>query len=343
MKSLPVPASDLLAFLATQKAETFDLAGRIDARRYLGRKFPEPLPFIMNLQQYPGYRRMVGENWMHWHDYYELFIALSGKGDFRSGNDRFLFDPGDMVIVDPLKIHGVMRMDAAHSALVLLFPGRLVASSGSLVDQSFLSPWDRRANGVLPLLKGSDPAAGPVHEAMLSLARTWFAASAGEERWVALKFHFLSVLFHLRQAFETSVVSQGLPEADRAMREEKLRRALDYVSLHAHESISQPAAARAAGMSTSRFRAFFKETTGWGFAHYVRELRVERAAKLLRDTDESVATIAHMTGFADQSHLLRCFKLKYTLSPVTYRQRHRLNQAGEIFQSPGETSKSLVH
>lgn len=342
MKALPASAVALLDFLSSQRAETFDLAGKIDSRRFLARPFPEPLPLIMSLQQYPGYRRMVGENWMHWHDYYELFIALSGRGDFRSGNDRFLFEPGDMVIVDPLKIHGVMRMEAAHSALVVLFPARLVTASGSIVDQSFLSAWDRRAAGVLPLLKGSSAMAAPVHEAMLDLARGWFAANAGEERWTALKLHFLRVLFHLRQAFETHVVAHGIHEADRAAREDKLRRALDYVSLHAHETVAQPEAAQAAGMSTSRFRAFFKETTGWGFAQYVRELRVERTAKLLRDTDDSVATIAHMTGFADQSHLLRCFKAKYALSPMAYRQRHRLSQASEIFQSPGETSKSLA-
>ncbi|MCW0219651.1 MAG: AraC family transcriptional regulator [Prosthecobacter sp.] len=322
MTSLPASTCELLAFLGTQKAETFDLAGRIDSRRYLGRRFPEPLPLIMSLQQYPGYRRMVGENWMHWHDYYECFIALSGRGDFRSGNDRFLFDPGDIVIVDPLKIHGVMRMEAAHTALVILFPTHLIAQPASVVDQGFLSPWDRRTEGVLPLLKGSDPAAPAVHEALLKLTQVWFSEVLGEDRWVSLKYHFTQVLYYLRQAFVTASC-QSIPGTDRALSEDRLRRSLDYVSLHAHESISQPEAARAAGMSTSRFRAFFKETTGWGFAQYVRELRVERAAKSLRDSDDSVAAIAHMTGFADQSHLLRCFKLKYGESPIAYRQRHR--------------------
>lgn len=258
---------------------------------------------------------------MHWHDYYEFFVALSGRGDFSSGNDRFLFEPGDIVIVDPLKIHGVMRMEAAHTALVILFPAHLVAQAGAVVEQGFLSPWDRREQGVLPLLKAAHPHASAVHEALLQLAQVWFGSVAGEDRWVALKFHLMAVLFSLRQAFTTSSC-QVIPAADKALREERLRRSLDYVSLHAHESISQPAVARAAGMSTSRFRAFFKETTGWGFAQYVRELRVERAAKLLRDTDDSVAEIAHRTGFADQSHLLRCFKAKYGMAPLGYRQRH---------------------
>lgn len=321
--ALSEPTRELLAYLSTQQPEVFDLAGRIDPRRYLGRAFPEPLPLILSLQQYPGYRRMVGENWMHWHDYYECFVALSGKGDFLSGNDRFLFEPGDIVLVDPLKIHGVMRMEAAHTALVMLFPLHLVAPAGAAVEQGFLAPWDQRSTGALPLLKAGHAAAPAVHSAIHRLVATWFEQTAAPDRWLKLKFHFLEMLFHLRQAFADRAATTGtLP--DREVREERLRRSLDYVSLHAHETVSQPEAARAAGMSTSRFRAFFKETTGWGFAQYVRELRVERAAKLLRDTQDSVAEIAHMTGFADQSHLLRCFKAKYGQAPLAYRHRHHV-------------------
>ncbi len=322
MTDLSPASQKLLTYLSHQKAEVFDLAGKIDSRRYLGRSFPEPLPLIVSLQCYPGYRRMVGENWMHWHDYYECFVALSGRGDFCSGNDRFLFGPGDMVLVDPLKIHGVMRMEAAHTALVMLFPSRLIAAPGDSVNQALLAPWDRRRPGILPLMKGCDLVAPAVHEALLAMVETWFEMPEDEDRWLRLRLHFMTALLHLREAFPTH--HQEAPQAaDRALQEERLRRALDHVSLHAHESLSQPAVAKAAGMSTSRFRAFFKETTGWGFSQYVRELRVERAAKLLRDTDDSVATIAHLTGFADQSHLLRCFKIKYAASPVAYRQRHR--------------------
>ena len=76
-------------------------------------------------------------------------------------------------------------------------------------------------------------------------------------------------------------------------------------------------------MSVSRFRAFFKETTGWGFSDYLRELRLERAARLLRESAESVAEVAYETGFADQSHLQRLFKGRYGICPLAYRKQHR--------------------
>ena len=318
---MPNPTQELLSFLTRQRAEVFDLTGRLDDRRYLGRAFPADLPLLVSLQQYPAYKHMVGENWLHWHDYFEFFVALSGQGDFNAGNDRFVFAPGDVVVVDPLKIHGVMRMEASHTALVILFPRHLVAPTETPVDLAFLGAWENRKAGILPLMRANDPAAPALHEALLELAKAWF--SSGPDRLPELKLRFLAVLLRLRAALASDETTKPDTDTDRALRETRLRRALDFVSLHGHEAISQPQVAKAAGMSTSRFRAFFKETTGWGFARYLREQRLERAAKLMRESSESIASIAHRTGFADQSHLLRWFRDKYGMPPKDYRRGHQ--------------------
>ena len=315
---------ELISFLAQQRSEEFVLTGRVDDRRYLGRQFPGEMPLILSLQRYPAYQHMVGENWLHWHDYFEFFLALSSQGDFCAGNDRFLFEPGDVVVVDPLKIHGVMRMEASHSALVILFPRHLVAPTETAVDVAFLGAWEHRPAAAPPVVRADHETAPALHAALLDLARGWFSpAKGGSDRLPALKLRLLAVLLCLRTSLASTDDLKPHSDSDRALREARLRRALDYVSLHGHEAISQPQVAKAAGMSTSRFRAFFKETTGWGFARYLREQRVERAAQLLRESSESIATIAHRTGFADQSHLCRCFRDKHGVAPKDYRRTQR--------------------
>jgi AraC-like DNA-binding protein/mannose-6-phosphate isomerase-like protein (cupin superfamily) len=321
MTTLPAITHELLGFLTAQPHEVFGLAGRIDSRRYLARSFPEEMPLLLCHQRYPGYRRMIGENWMHWHDYYECFLALSGHGEFQAGTDRFFFSPGDIVVVDPLKIHGVIGMEAAHTALVILFPAHLVTPAPSRLDQGFLAAWDQRRPTILPVLRAGEKGTQEVHQALLDLTHLWFGENRSGHA-LGMKLHFLRLCFHLGQALGSGSTA-ATASHDRPQREQRLRRALDHIALHAHEPLTQPAVARAAGMSTSRFRQFFKDTTGWGFARYLRELRVERAAKLLRDTDDSIATIAHMTGFADQSHLMRCFKAKHGAAPLAYRRRHQ--------------------
>jgi AraC-like DNA-binding protein/mannose-6-phosphate isomerase-like protein (cupin superfamily) len=322
---------DLLAYLAGLKHEPFAPETLIDGRRYLARQFPAELPLTLLLQEYPRYRQIVGENWMHWHDYYELFVALSGQGEFRSGNERIPFRSGDVVLVEPLKIHGVLQMEASHTALVILFQASAVAPTGAALDRSFLSAWDRRSEHTLPRLRGDDPLGGAVHGAVLRLAQAWFDRRPSEQRTLELKFHFLEILFHLGRGFESHAGKEEAATA-RSLREARLHRALDYLSQHCHQTVSQAEVAQAAGMSCSRFRAFFKQTTGWGFGDYLRDLRLERAATLLRESAVSVADVAYRTGFADQSHLQRLFKGKYAISPLTYRKQQARDGASELFK-----------
>ncbi len=313
---------ELLAQLAALPHDVFSVAGRIDARRYLAREFPKQLPLVLSVQSYPGYRRLVGENWMHWHDYYELWVATEGGGEFRSGTHTFGFAPGDVVLVDPLKIHGVVRMEKAHAPLVVFFRAEAVAPGGGGVDLGFLSAWDRRPEKIAPRLDADAAATASVHGALLRLAQAWFAPVSADGRQLALRFHLLEVLLQLRRAF---IAQDGAPEpmSLRAEREARLGRVLEFLAQRCAGSIAQPEVARVAGMSTSRFRAFFKETTGWGFGDYLRDLRLERAARLLRETRESVAEVAHQTGFSDQSHLQRLFKTKHAISPLAYRKQHQ--------------------
>jgi AraC-like DNA-binding protein/mannose-6-phosphate isomerase-like protein (cupin superfamily) len=318
---------DLRSFLALQPHETFVAEGRVDARRYLPREFPEELPLLLSLQRYPGWRQLVGNNWMHWHDYYEVFIALSGQGEFVAGNDHFPFTSGDVVIVDPLKMHGVVRMEASHTALVILFHASAIASSLGPLEQSLLDAWDRRPVNVEPRLQSGHPVSVGVHGAMLNLARAWFGNAPERERFVELKFHLLEMLFRLRHAFRSVNASPEGP-ADRSHREVRLRKVLEYVAANAHRPLTQPEVAQSVGMSASRFRDFFKRTTGWRFSDYLRDVRLDRAARLLRETDSSVAAIAQATGFADQSHLQRLFKAKYRISPLAFRRDYDAGRRG---------------
>ena len=317
---------ELLAYLDTRARDTFSVQGRLDERRYLPRVFPDELPLLISLQSYPNYRRMVGENWMHWHDYYELWVATAGRGEYRAGNHQFTFGQGDIVLVDPLKIHGVLRMERQHAPMVILFPAEAVAPGGAQVDLGFLAAWDRRPELSLPRLDGRSTAAAAVHRAMLRLAQGWFETPEGGARPQVLKLHLLELLLQLRRAFIDCDARAPEPRSARAEREARLGLVMEHVARNLQGRISQPEVAKIAGMSTSRFRAFFKETTGWGFADYLRELRLERAARLLRESAESVAEVAYHTGFADQSHLQRLFKARYSVCPLAYRKQHRARE-----------------
>lgn len=53
---------------------------------------------------------------------------------------------------------------------------------------------------------------------------------------------------------------------------------------------------------------------------YIRRLKLEKAFSLLINNRLSLVDIAYESGFADQSHFIRCFKSKTGLNPLSYRK-----------------------
>lgn len=63
-----------------------------------------------------------------------------------------------------------------------------------------------------------------------------------------------------------------------------------------------------------------KSITGQTPTEYIRNLRLERAALLLRTTAMSINEISERVGFAYSSYFTKCFKDKYGISPKDYVQ-----------------------
>jgi len=65
----------------------------------------------------------------------------------------------------------------------------------------------------------------------------------------------------------------------------------------------------------------FKKQTGSTFSDYVTQVRLSKAAELLRDPQMRLADIAELVGFANASYLSSVFKKQYGVSPNDYRQQ----------------------
>jgi len=67
-------------------------------------------------------------------------------------------------------------------------------------------------------------------------------------------------------------------------------------------------------------REFSKYFEDLNFGEYVRKLRIEKAISLIQNTNYTLTEIAYMTGFSDQSHFTRIFKLQTGKNPSSYRK-----------------------
>ncbi|MBD0257434.1 MAG: chromate resistance protein [Cytophagales bacterium] len=67
-------------------------------------------------------------------------------------------------------------------------------------------------------------------------------------------------------------------------------------------------------------REFSKYFNNLSYGEYIRKLRIEKAVELLGQPRHTLAEIAYLTGFSDQSHFTRIFKKHTGQSPAEYRK-----------------------
>jgi transcriptional regulator GlxA family with amidase domain len=77
--------------------------------------------------------------------------------------------------------------------------------------------------------------------------------------------------------------------------------------------------AQLAGMSRSAFAHHFKKAFGRPAMDVLREVRLRRAAHLLRATDLPVKLVASQVGFGSRSHFSRAFRTHSGQDPAGFR------------------------
>jgi AraC-like DNA-binding protein len=102
-----------------------------------------------------------------------------------------------------------------------------------------------------------------------------------------------------------------------------MRRVRDFMEVHLGDSIDLSVLARVAGLSVHHFARQFKQSAGVTPHLYLTQKRVERAQKMLVQSDLPLAEIALAVGFFDQGHLARHFRHMLGTTPREFRWSQR--------------------
>ena len=96
-----------------------------------------------------------------------------------------------------------------------------------------------------------------------------------------------------------------------------------YISTNILGKVSLEDVASYLGMNRTYFCMFFKKHYGKGFADYLNDLRVEKAATLILQGERSMSEIAVECGFKTAPYFNRAFKRSKGLTPGEYRKKFK--------------------
>jgi AraC-like DNA-binding protein len=174
----------------------------------------------------------------------------------------------------------------------------------------------------------SDLLKGLLLELVVMISRAAVEAGAVQSEVLGYNFLFLTELASIHDDEDLAAWLRKVLEHVIATLERQknftppllIGKALDFMRLNVHRDISRDETARHSGISPSHFSRLLKERTGRTFTELLRQFRVDLACDLLRDTELSLAEIAILCGFCDQSYFTRVFQDVKGMTPKPFRE-----------------------
>lgn len=249
--------------------------------------------------------------------YWTVIYIKQGIGMYLLDSDLRPINQGDIIILPPKVAFSFSVAELGDEynvnidAVVLRFDNAWLTN--------LLAVFGTLNKVVLRIREMSDPYAveGPKWMKLSSLMDELSKSAAAKKAVIILE-----ILELMSTPKDLIKILQSSPYQDMTLNEkrEKVDR---YINTNFLGKITLEEVAAYLGMNRTYFCMFFKKHYGKGFADYLNDLRVDKAAALLLQGDRTIAEIARECGFKTIPYFNRAFKRSKGVTPGEYRKKYQ--------------------
>lgn len=250
----------------------------------------------------------------HFHPEVELTLILAGRGRRFVGDSIEPFAEGDFVLIGPNLPHFWQseepRGDARAHCMVVQF-------SPEVLGDRFLALPEFAA--VRRLLTASSRGLQFTGQAAVEASLRLRALGTISGMSALLEFFaILDILAHAGAKRRLTSLAYE-PSLD-VQAERRLARVYKFLTARFREPLPLSQIARVAAMTPPGFSRYFRRVTGRNVSAFLNDLRVDHSARLLAESDRTVADIAGAVGYETLSNFNRRFRERMGMPPREYRQ-----------------------
>ncbi|WP_028636297.1 helix-turn-helix transcriptional regulator [Nocardioides sp. URHA0032] len=236
---------------------------------------------------------------VHWHDYYELSMVVSGEAEHVVNGVPRPIGPGSVFLLSPADFHAI-RVTGDEP----------LTCYNTVIDPSVM---ERRLAGVgAPALEGFPWQADGFLDAEADFRRL-------QQEFDEPRLGSATVTEALVSCLVVELARRcGLDDPRRARPPaptDDLRAAVLYVERNFREPLTLADVAARAHLSPNYFSERFRQYTGTSFQLHLQECRLRFARSLLAATSLSVSEVCHAAGFNSLSHFGRAYRRRYGAPP----------------------------
>ncbi len=220
---------------------------------------------------------------VNWHENPEFLCCLSGVGEVFADSEKYPFEEGTIITVNPNSTHGIMGVS------------RLVYDC-LIVDYQFCKDNGIDVGSLQFYEKISDKKAVEKFKRAMESCTEESPFQSLKARSSVLDFLLYMCENHIKPFYKFTNLS-GV---------EEIKKVMLYVRNNYKNEISLEQASKIAGFSVYHFSREFKRVTGLTFITFLNTVRCQNAAKMLQK-GKSVTEVCFACGFKELSHFSRTF------------------------------------
>lgn len=254
----------------------------------------------------------------HYHPELEIVLVTESTGKRFIGNHVSDFKPGNLAFLGPNIPHTYRNEDYYYEGNATDRAQSIVVHFGEdSLGQDFLNLPE--ASPIINVLEESAYGLEILGNTNTNVSKKLYELIAlrGMKRWICL----VDILLEIAHA---GVNKQRITPAPYIGYNEKestrLCNVLNWVTANLEEELTLNDAAAIAQMNTNAFSRFFSMRTRKTFSTFVKEQRLQKAARLLIESDFSITQICFECGYNNISNFNRQFLDYYKTNPGKYKK-----------------------
>ncbi len=259
-------------------------------------------------------------NYLHYHHELEFGICLDGSGIFYIGNEIYPFGPLDISVVFPGEPHIARSSNGlpSHWNFITLHAEVLLTSFPEAEELLTLAKGEHKymTHGeILPFEVGHT-----IRPYLLRMLSLYQEKVVEEPHLTAL---LACILYDLR--LHRSVPPQNVEQErhmDHAEAFHKIEPAVNCLLMHCTRPVRTEELCELCHISPVHLRRLFETVFGLSPLAFQHKIRIRRACAMLRNSGDTITTIAQNAGYPSLSSFNRQFLKMMGMTPTDYQNLH---------------------
>lgn len=249
----------------------------------------------------------------------EIFEVLFGSVRVQIGTEIFEAAAGDFIYVPPTLVFRVDAITERSSIRGMIFDETILTVNMDNFDNEILYMFHIQSQNRINIFGSGHP----VYDTLKSYMQESYDESASKD--VCYKLPIRANIYIMMTAMLRAYCGSR-DESDKIIYHNvlRLRPVIKYISENFCKKIYVENLADMINVSADYFTKMFKDSIGKTPIDYINALRINRALKLLCQTDVPVSEVAEAAGFSNPNYFNKTFKQYMNTSPLAYRKGSRL-------------------